>query len=430
MARRSLLLIVALLAFVGPAAGPSQQDKELAEAKKFKILYAGKRNGPRETNFIRLLITRFGKVDAINLEQLDARKAAPYDVVIADIERRNPNDNSWDPRKPKVALDASFTKPVILIGAVAGEIQRRSKISRFSLDLMNEAHGLRRDHAIFKGPLDPKLETTAIPTPDHYRKTREGKDLPAMIDTWHVQTGELPKVIDYGMVANPWGFEDSPDAEIISSGLNGLTHRAVALGRHGNFFLWGFAGDPAQMTESARRVFINAICYMKKFDGRPPLAPAVMPARDMAFVYITWWRQSTDRVRDLEWAKKYFPPEVMDRTKMDPDKMEAFYTENLEYICPDNGMLGLDRELKDLKLSNRRMEFWDKILTRIAKPEKDAAAWTLVERYAARKKFKDAAEVHTWFEENKSYLFFTDVGGFGWYVDENARKDNSPPNGK
>src|SRR5258705_7643040 len=162
MARRSLLLIVALLAFVGPAAGPSQQDKELAEAKKFKILYAGKRNGPRETNFIRLLITRFGKVDAINLEQLDARKAAPYDVVIADIERRNPNDNSWDPRKPKVALDASFTKPVILIGAVAGEIQRRSKIGRFSLDLMNEAHGLRRDHAIFKGPLDPKSQPTPI----------------------------------------------------------------------------------------------------------------------------------------------------------------------------------------------------------------------------------------------------------------------------
>src|SRR5258705_10259411 len=102
---------------------------------------------------------------------------------------------------------------------------------------------------------------------------------------------------------------------------------------------------------------------MKKFDGRPPLAPVVMPARDMAFVHIAWWHQSTDRVRDLEWAKKYFPPEEMDPTKMHPDRMEAFYTENLEYVCPDHGMLGLDRGLKDLKLSNRNTECSAKLLT-------------------------------------------------------------------
>jgi len=425
MFRRSLLLIAAVLAFVAPAAGPSQQDKELAEAKKFKILYAGKRGGDREAKFVALLLKRFGHVKAIGLEQLDAKMAGPYDVVIADIERRNPNDNGWDPRKTRFVLPDNFTKPVILIGAVAGEILRKTKIYRLSLDLMNEAHGLRRDHPSFKGPLDPKLELTPIPTPDHYRLVKEGKDLPATLEAWHVQTGELPKAIDYGLVAPGWGFEDSPDAEIISGGLNGRSHRAVAIGRHGNFFLWGFAGDPAQMTESARRVFINAVIYMKKFDGRPPLVPAVMPARDQAFVFIAWWRASTDRVRDLEWAKKYFPPEVMDRTKMDPDKMEAFYAENLEYICPDNGLLGVDKELKDLKLSNRKMEFWDKLLTRLAKPEKDAAAWALVERYVARKKFKDAAEVHDWFEENKAYLFFTDVGGFGWYVDEYSKRGSN-----
>lgn len=36
------------------------------------------------------------------------------------------------------------------------------------------------------------------------------------------------------------GFEDSPEAEVISSGVCAKSLDAVAIGRHGNFFHWGF----------------------------------------------------------------------------------------------------------------------------------------------------------------------------------------------
>lgn len=46
----------------------------------------------------------------------------------------------------------------------------------------------------------------------------------------------------------------------------------MAIGRHGNFFHWGFAASPADMTEEAKSVFANAIVYISQFDGQKPIA--------------------------------------------------------------------------------------------------------------------------------------------------------------
>src|SRR5215510_4406677 len=129
---------------------------------------------------------------------------------------------------------------------------------------------MRLDHPIFNTPLKPTIEQTEIAAPKNYRNWPEGHDQPAKILSWKVHEGEFPKV-DVGLVADPYGFEDSPDVEWISSGVNSKGPRSVALGRHGNFFMWGFFGDPSLMTDSAKQVFINTIHYMKKFSGQRPL---------------------------------------------------------------------------------------------------------------------------------------------------------------
>ena len=46
--------------------------------------------------------------------------------------------------------------------------------------------------------------------------------------------------------------------------------RGVPLVREGNLFLWGFSGSPEQMTVPGRAALVNAITYMKKFDGKIP----------------------------------------------------------------------------------------------------------------------------------------------------------------
>ena len=45
----------------------------------------------------------------------------------------------------------------------------------------------------------------------------------------------------------------------------------VAIARHGNFFLWGFSAQPSDMTLEAQKCFLNAVCYIKKFDGQKPI---------------------------------------------------------------------------------------------------------------------------------------------------------------
>src|SRR5262245_27379171 len=149
---------------------------------------------------------------------------------------------------------------------------------------------MRLDHAIFHAPLEPKIETAPKPKPEGYDAWE--RDLPAILPMWKVQDGELGKTVDYGLVSQPYGFEDSPDCEYISSGVNSKGPKSLSLGRQGNWFLWGFAGDPTQMTDSARQVFLNSIVWMRKFDGKAPIATMArgaqfdFPHRDQAQVHV------------------------------------------------------------------------------------------------------------------------------------------------
>src|SRR5688572_10713795 len=98
---------------------------------------------------------------------------------------------------------------------------------------------MRLEHPVFKGPLDAKIELEDHEVPAGYRDYPGSKELGKTFKTWKVQTGKFPDEIDVGLVSGPWGFEDSPDGEAISSGINSKGPTSVALGRHGNWFLWG-----------------------------------------------------------------------------------------------------------------------------------------------------------------------------------------------
>jgi hypothetical protein len=211
----------------------------------------------------------------------------------------------------------------------------------------------------------------------------------------------------------------------VAAGAGCTNPRAIALARHGNYFLWGFGGDPGQMTEAGRRVFVNTIVWMKKFDGMKPLVAPTMTPRELVWHYIDWLRKANDE-DSLISAKRRFPDDVREKTKTDPDKLEAFYKEAYERLCPAGGESGgfrPDPELEELgKVSNRKPEFWDAVLARLAKNDKDEVALKLVARYLPGEA-KPYAELKAWVEENKKYLFFTDVGGFRWMVDEYAKKE-------
>jgi len=87
---------------------------------------------------------------------------------------------------------------------------------------------------------------------------------------------------EIGLVSNRDKLAGAPDTEILSGGVNSKGDRGVALAREANMFQWGFTGPPSAMTEEAQQVFINAICYIAKFDGHTVHADAPTQVARMA----------------------------------------------------------------------------------------------------------------------------------------------------
>lgn len=171
-------------------------------------------------------------------------------------------------------LPEDFDCAAVTIGSVGEDVGRAigSKNDWYCLCLDAQAHHMVEDHPIFKGPFRTKLTLEKCPTPEdafHYTYYYDGQ-MPDSIMMWRVQTKgyKTDEGFPIGMVSRPWGYTDSPDAEYISSGVCAKTLDAVAIGRHGNFLTWGFAASPAYLTEEAKAVLANAICYIARFKGK------------------------------------------------------------------------------------------------------------------------------------------------------------------
>ena len=112
-------------------------------------------------------------------------------------------------------------------------------------------------------------------TPDNAKEYAPmyGYTLPEQTEMWMVsKNGGFENGQRIGMVSRPWGYTDSHEAEVISGGLCAKSIDAVAIGRHGNFFHWGFAAKPSDLTEPAKAALANAIVYMKDFKGKRIIA--------------------------------------------------------------------------------------------------------------------------------------------------------------
>jgi len=309
---------------------------------------------------------------------------------------------------------------------------------------------MRLDHAIFHSPLAPKIETVSKPKPEGYDAWE--KDVPASFPMWHVQDGDVGKTVDYGIVSQPYGFEDSPDAEYISSGVNSKGPKSMALGRHGNWFLWGFAGDPTQMTDSARQVFLNSIVWMKQFDGKAPFvalgrgASFEAPHRDQALVHVQFLRHYAKEKALSSYMRNQFPKALWEKTKGDPDALEAYFRDHLEYLHPvkerqsderqgPNGatqttetegtVLDVDPVLAEHAVSNRKPEFLDWFAELLDQREPDdATVQELADHYLPKDALAElkkkgpltSESFNAWRASVKDRLYFSDSYGYRWLV--------------
>jgi hypothetical protein len=271
------------------------------------------------------------------------------------------------------------------------------------------AQGEPRQHEVFNTPFKVKPVFESWPTPGNYRGYPGGKDLPDKIKVWRIQnTGK-----DFGSVASySYGFEDSPDAEILTPGFNvGKESGAVGVGRHGNFLQWGFSAPPSQMTEPGRQFFLNCICYIRKFDGVRPIV-RVQSSDRLTAVHLA---MLMTRIKDPSFRTNTFPAELLEKFKDDSNGMARYYQDHFELIYYQRGF-HIDADLSALGLkSNRKVETLQRVIELLGDPAQAPAARKVLGRYT-RESFETPDQWQAWFKENRDRLFFSDVGGYKFFV--------------
>ena len=244
--------------------------------------------------------------------------------------------------------------------------------------------------------------------------------------TWLVQTGAMGTENDYGVVSDGLGFEDSPDCEAISGGINSKGPHGLAIGREANLLQWGFYAAPDRMTQSARRAFLNAIVYMRQFDGHRPLVTKESRSR-------AWLHRNIDMLEkysgpEHEATRTYYtgelPPAAIRAVGIDPQALHTWVDEHIEWIrkAGSRGYL-LDTELLELGISNRDPAFLDWLDTTLAERPDDPVALRLAARYL-RGDGRDAATTRAWIAKHREHAFFSDVGGYRWFADTRATAGN------
>ncbi|MDR2414164.1 MAG: protein-disulfide reductase DsbD N-terminal domain-containing protein [Odoribacteraceae bacterium] len=434
----------------------------------------------RSASFETMLGEFFNSVTVVQAADYKQALSYQYDVTVMDgappaitpLFRERDAAGKITSIRPAVYFTEEFDRPVVMIGELGEKLGRSIglKLDWYCLCLDADAHHLRLDHPIFRGPFPTTITTRVKPTPEaafHY--TYFTGTLPDSIPMWQVQTKGYATDDGFriGMVARPWGFEDSPDAEYISSGVCAKTIDAVAIGRHGNFFHWGFAASPAYMTAEARAVLANAIVYIARFNGQGVIARKYNDRiatreylKELKYLasresYEVSARRNEEHSRSIATMQEKIkerlakgekltsseasimnyrgtpPISFEDHVKryqkdffhlfgLDSDAYIAFYDANRDYFHASGFYhIEVDEDVKSLGIPNNDPRLLDAAITLLEKGKETDKARRILARYTLVD-FPTAAEWRAWYEHYKEKLFFTEPGG--WLFLINSRE--------
>lgn len=276
------------------------------------------------------------------------------------------------------------------------------------------------DHEIFKTPTPVQITLVDRKSYPYLPLVPGDAPAPESLPMWRVQTvGDLDKRgTDYqlfGLVSRGRGFLDSPDTEFISGGVNSKQSGAVALGRHGNYFHWGFCASPTHLTDEAKTVFVNAVHYIAKFDRktivarkRPGTILRDLLERELAAV------ERGEHPKGVEALKRYFPEAAWEAVEKTPGTVAKELRANAPYLYPVGWYeIAVDEDLKALRTPNAGRDFLTQMETFLTKPTTSARAIELLTRYSDET-FVTAAEWQSWLAKDKDTFFFCESAGYKW----------------
>lgn len=441
----------------------------------------------RSASFTALLRKYFKTVKSIHQSAYKPEMSDAYDVTVFDgtpnplREREYVRNEEGRIMKviPAAYLPADYNRPTLCIAEISEAIGRSlgSKNDWYCLCLDADALGWKADHPIFNTPYKVDIKPVLQPTPatalEMGRLYRQ--DVTDSIPMWSVQTKGYLNTKNYapGMVSRPGGYLDSPDAEVISGGVSAKTLDAVAIGRHGNLFHWGFVSAPYDMTEAGKIAFINSIVYISKF-AEAPIARKTddrITTRDYAdhVKYMAGHEAWESQVKnEREFAKsvqetkknaeaKLAKGEALDEMEKiyltyqtPPEKTYSqylqgtyphlfpvfgeeaseyvrYYERNRPYFYPNPDGYGLivDEDVRSLGIANNDLKLLEKAITLLERGEDVEKATRILHRYTLCR-FATPAQWREWLNTYRDKMFFTESGGWIWLVHSTDR--NIPGN--
>lgn len=421
----------------------------------------------RPQDFYQFFQKYFETVIMVYGEEYKEEMSYKNDVTVIDAlipQKDGKKLEYWNGHQAPDYLSEDYDAPTIFIAGVGGAIlwNKETKIDWLCNCLYSHAFDMDKTHPIFNTPYKVTLTEEKQKHKGGVFHYYSGKDAPKEEMMWRVQNVDHMEGYPPGIVANP-GFGDSPDAESISGGPCIKSIKATALGRHGNFFQWGYRASPMHLTEEGKLALINTIHYMAQFKGQKPFVKRIAPHRLVALdeVYKASDKGYADEMKFMQrlhndvndaMARKLagkpneFDKYTLNRDSKFPDRTKHLvnvpqeiiekYVDDwnayLKYYEDNIGYLGLsepkeqygfsyrdviiDKDLQKLGIANNDIQLLEKCIAMLETNEQTDLAQKLLEKYTTEK-FVSAEEWRKWFKKNKEKLFFTETGGYKWMLD-------------
>jgi hypothetical protein len=233
---------------------------------------------------------------------------------------------------------------------------------------------------------------------------------------WRIQ--DTNNAVGKAGAVSPGFKADYPgEAEVITLGFApGKNYDSVGIGRHGNFMQWGWSASPSDMTPAGRNLFLNCISYMnthnnKRFVKIPQIS--MSRAEDLSRIF-DLMEGSPSRAKS--YPPRFFPPEILEKYTDDLSGLRKYYEKNIEFVYEEGRKFFVDERIKSLGLSsNRKVGDLGKMINALTDPSQAELARELLLRYT-NVNFDALDEWRKWYSHNRDGFFFSDSGGYRFYV--------------
>jgi hypothetical protein len=265
------------------------------------------------------------------------------------------------------------------------------------------------------------------PTPDAWRKEFKESEVSVLS-----LVKDPSKEHQSGWISYRSHLLDSPEVEIITGGLSERSSDAAALWRQGHLLHFAFDIAPAEMNETGKALLLNSIAYIARFTEDRPIA------RTRA-----GWGEKDDAPRSKRWIEGLFASRIPEDRDLDSylspatkavvkqmDRLSypKWYKENAPFLtCDKDGRLMVDVNAKEFGIPFDKADFFPKTIAKLRDSVSATKARELLKRYAPDGPATGSAEEWTtWSETNRPYLFYSQGGGYRWYIDPLAKRRGIP----